>query len=157
MRTYIPTYLAVDQAERDRMRAIEDDVRAILDSDKPPTKAKLADMANRHVVPTASSMLLDLIATYMTRPSLEWFVPTKSDPDYQAWRWGQRLHCWPGKGLTLVIEPRAKLRAREDIRATYARIAAGDLPSWPAVDRVGRALWLLRKLVPASIEARRHG
>ena len=161
MSSYSYTLTALARDEREAEMAIDARLQSMLNAKTPPSDSSIARLAGHHTAPRATAQLLEMIRSLVpgnfgTTAIVTMFMHPHDRLDIRAHTCGVRLGCWPQRGDYLP-DPLDKLRARKDARAVVARYACGDLRSWTRADMAARAIMILRRLVPASIEARRHG
>lgn len=160
MSSYSGTIRALDQERRDETLSVATRVQGLLDASTEPSDSHNASLADRHTVATATALLLERLRPFtptgqLSESLLALFLPDRGShrAELHAFLCGARLGCFPNRG-DFTPDPLGKLRARKDTRAILARYACGDLRSWRRADEVARAIMILRRLVPASIELR---
>jgi hypothetical protein len=161
MSSYAGTIRAQDQETREAKQAIASTIRRLLESVDLPSDADIASLAARHVVAAATSILLDIIRPHVANKNtsaavISLFLPRQA-PELHAYMCGVAFKCFSRSG-TFTPAPLETLRTRVDPKAILARTACGDLHDWPRADEAARAIIVLRKVIPTSIELRgRHG
>jgi hypothetical protein len=164
MSSHTMTLSALARDERSQSNATAAYIDSLLDASTAPKDSDIATLADRHMVATATALLLETLRPFtpngqLSESLLSLFLSNRGSHQTQlhAFLCGVKLGCFPDRGDYLP-DPLGKLRARKDPRAMAARYACGDLRDWRRADRISRATILLRKLVSASIELRgRHG
>ncbi|MGM4924377.1 hypothetical protein AB8A31_15795 [Tardiphaga sp. 804_B3_N1_9] len=156
MSSYAWTLRALDHEARESKQAVERQMQRLLDASAEPSDSDIANLADRRAVAAATAALLAIVQPFARTGNstelLGLFLPIQR-PDMLAYTCGVSFRCFPYTGSYLP-EPLEKLRSRTDRNAVLARTAAGDLTDWKKAEIAARAVMVLRRLIPASIEAR---
>jgi hypothetical protein len=157
------TLSALARDERSQSNATAAYIGSLLDASTAPKDSDIATLADRHMVATATALLLETLRPYtpngqISESLLSLFLRNRGShqAELHAFLCGVKLGCFPDRGEYLP-DPLGRLRARNDPRARAARYLCGDLSDWRCAHKEARAITILLRLVPASIEARRHG
>ncbi|SNT49780.1 hypothetical protein SAMN05216374_4239 [Tardiphaga sp. OK246] len=159
MASFSDSLQATECENREAEQAVQSQTRRLLAADAAPTDSDISGLADRQAVAVATALLLGIIQPFARggAPDLiSLFLPGQK-PDLLAYTCGAYLKVFPYTG-SFVSDPLEKLRTRSDSKATLALYACGGLVDWNQANTAARAAMVLRRLVPASIAARRrHG
>lgn len=159
MASFSDSLQATEYENRNAEEAIKRQTQRLLAADAAPADSEIAGLADRQAVAVATALLLSTLQPFARggAPDLiSLFLPGQR-PALLAYTCGAYLKAFPYTG-SFVSDPLEALRGRSDGKATLARYACGDLTDWSKANNAARAAMVLRRIVPASIAARRrHG